>query len=320
VPVTAPEDGQEDGVADTADSGDAPGVADGVPDAPPASAYRNRTVRFAWVAVAVISVGVIALVVYAFRDPTPAQQVAHPPSTSAGVLAQLRSVPAATFDAVGGVTDPPQALVPPTVLQGQPALVSAGRPEVLFVGADFCPFCAAERWPLIVALSRFGRFGRLYDSQSTPSSVFPGIQTFTFHDATYTSRWVTLTGMELYSNGTDADGAFTRIASLSPEQQGLVDRYRESGSSGTLAGSYPFVDIGNKMVASTSAFSPALLAQKSQAAIAGDLAQAQSPAGQAIVAAANQLTAGICLVTGQEPGPVCTSKGVVDAALTLKRG
>jgi hypothetical protein len=272
------------------------------------------------VAVAVISVGVVALVVYAFRDPTPAQQVAHPPSTSAAVLTQLRSVPVATFDALGGVTDPPQALMPPTVLQGQPALVSAGRPEVLFVGTDFCPFCAAERWPLIVALSRFGHFTRLYDSQSAPSSVFPGIQTFTFHDAVYTSRWVTLTGVELYSNGTDADGTFTRIASLSPEQQGLVDRYRGAGSSGTPAGSYPFLDIGNKMVASTSAFSPALLAQKSQAAIAGDLAQAQSPAGQAIVAAANQLTVGICLATGQEPSRVCTSKGVVDAALTLKRG
>ena len=279
----------------------------------------NRTARFAWFAVMIILIGVIALVVYALTDATPAQQIAHPPPTSAGILSELASVPPSTYNTIGVTTTPPMQIASPSVLVGQPPLVALGKPEVLFVGADFCPFCAAERWPLVVALSRFGRFSRLYATQSAPASVFPGVQTFTFTGAVYASRYVTLTGVELFSNSTNADGSYTRIATLSPGQQALVDRYRGAGSSGTLPGAYPFVDIGNKVVASTSAFSPTLLVGRSQGSIAGDLAQAQSPPAQAIVASANMLTAGICMATDQQPTRVCSSKGVLAAALALGR-
>ena len=51
--------------------------------------------------------------------------------------------------------------------------------------------------------------------------------------------------------------------------------------------------------------------------IVGALAQAQVPEGQAIVAAANQLTAGICQATGQRPTRVCTSAGVRAAATAM---
>ena len=152
---------------------------------------------------------------------------------------QLTSVPRTTFDAVGATTTPPIPLQAPTVLAGQPPLAAHGRPEVLFVGAEFCPFCAAERWPLIVALSRFGHFGRLYNMQSAPQSVFPGIQTFTFWGTTYTSRYVTLTGVELYSDGTDADGSFARLDTLDAAQQAVLDRYRGAGTSGPAARRLP---------------------------------------------------------------------------------
>ena len=42
-----------------------------------------------------------------------------------------------------------------------PALTADGKPEVLYVGAEYCPFCAAERWPVVVALSRFGTWSGL---------------------------------------------------------------------------------------------------------------------------------------------------------------
>jgi hypothetical protein len=296
---------------------DGAGGTDPHPPPPPVPTPDSRTVRFAWVAVAVILIGVVALVTYALTDATPAQQVAHPPATPTGTLAQLASVPLATFDEVGITTTPPTTLEAPTVLKGQPPLLARGRPEVLFVGAEFCPFCAAERWPLVVALSRFGRFTRLYDTVSSPASVFPGIQTFTFTGSVYSSRYVTLTGVELFSNGTDADGSFARIATLTPAQQSLVDRYRGTAPVGTLGSDYPFVDVGNILATATSAFSPTLLVHQSQAAIVGDLTQPQNPAGQAIVAASNQLTAGICDATGQRPTRVCTSKGVRSAALAL---
>ena len=45
---------------------------------------------------------------------------------------------------------------PLTATTGQPALTSGGKPEILYVGAEYCPYCAAERWAMVVALSRFG--------------------------------------------------------------------------------------------------------------------------------------------------------------------
>ena len=40
-------------------------------------------------------------------------------------------------------------------------LTSAGKPEVLYVATEYCPFCAAQSWPLIIALSHFGQFSGL---------------------------------------------------------------------------------------------------------------------------------------------------------------
>lgn len=277
---------------------------------------RNRTARFAWWAVAVIIVAVIALVTYALSDTPLTLQTVRRTTASGDVTAQVTDVPPAVFDAVG--TDAPGAtLVAPTVLTGQPVLERAGKPEVLYVGAEYCPFCAAERWPLIVALSRFGHFTQLKNMQSAPLSVFPGTQTFSFVGASYSSRFVAFTGVEVYSDAVDAEGAFARIATLTPVEAMAVARYGVRPGPTASPGTFPFVDIGNRVVTSTSGFSPAVLVKQSQAAIAGGLSQADDPITQAVVASANALTAGICAVTGHQPGSVCTSKGVRDAEASL---
>jgi thiol-disulfide isomerase/thioredoxin len=261
--------------------------------------------------VVVILIGVVALVVYALTGTPASPGVIHRARASNEVVASLSTVPGAVFDSVGVKAGSP--LVPPTMLNHQPPLVSAGKPEVLFIGAEFCPFCAAERWPLIVALSRFGRFSALNNMQSAQASVFPGVQTFTFVGARYSSRYVSFTGIELYSDSAATDGAFTKIASLTAPQQAVLNRY----ATGTDSGSFPFVDIDNLMVASTSGFSPAVIEGRSQGSIASALGQAGDPVGQAIVASANYLTAGICRSTDQQPGPVCSSSGVLAATRSL---
>ncbi len=279
---------------------------------------RTRSAVLAWSAVVVILLGVVGLVTYALTHvPTPAT-VTQTARTSPAVLTTLSTVPTTTFDAVG-VTVPGTELVAPQVVDGQPVLTSGGKPEVFVVGAEYCPFCAAERWPLVVALSRFGRFTALHDATSSSSSVFPGTPTFSFAKVRYSSAYLTFTGVELYSSQIGADGTFIRIATLTPAQAALVAH--STGAAGTSSGSAPFVDVAGRLVTTTSAFSPALLADQSQAQIAGDVAalpagrstprsSATPPTGQAIVAAANQLTAGICASTGQQPASVCSSKGV----------
>lgn len=277
------------------------------------SEHSTRTTRFAWGAVVVILIAVVALVLYALAGTPASSGVVHRSPASSAVMTELGTVPTSVFDAVGIRSTTP--LVVPTVLSHQPPLAAGGRPEVLFVGAEYCPFCAAERWPLIVALSRFGRFTALDNMQSAPQSVFPALQSFTFVGTAYTSRYVSFTGLELYSDSVDGDGVFTRIATLDPDQAALLDRYDDGVPSGP--GSIPFVDIDNTMVTSTSGFSPATLVGHPQAAIAGSLTETGAPIGQAIVASANYLTAGICRATGQQPPGVCDSRGVrsADAAL-----
>jgi hypothetical protein len=274
------------------------------------------TARFAWAAVALLLVGVVALVVFALTGTPIVVRVVHRTETVPSVLHALASVPASTFDSVG-VTAQGTGLSPPTPVTGGPRLApSAGKPLVLFVGSEYSPFCAAERWALVVALSRFGTFSALDDMQSSTTSVFPGVQTFSFVHSRYESDYVAFDGIELYSNTPDAQGVYSSIATLSPSQQQLVDHYRPPGSS---AEPFPFVDVANIVVAPTPGFSPSALAKLSQGTITGDLRPGTTPVARAIVASANYLTAGICVATRQQPVAVCSSKGVrtADAALGL---
>jgi hypothetical protein len=275
----------------------------------------TRTSRFAWGAVVVILVGVTALLVYTLTDTPTTLQVVHRVETAPDVLRTLASEPVATFDSIG-VTAPDSGLTPPTVVTGQPPMYSQEKPDVLFVGSEYCPFCAAERWPLILALSRFGTFSLLHDMESSTTSVFPGLQSFSFFGASYTSPYLTFTGIEIYSDVAATNGVFTKISTLTPGQQALVAHYQSAGGVGT----YPLVDIDNVMVSTTSGFSPAAILRVPRPTIVSDLKNATTPAGRAIVASANYLSAGICVATHQNPTSICTSKGVRAAALALGTG
>jgi hypothetical protein len=319
---------------------------------PPDPGDRPRRVdRFVWGAVALIVLGVVVLVVMALTEPTATETVIRRTSVPAPVLAELRTIPPATFDSVGVNGGSVIPLIAPATLTGQPQLTSAGKPEVLYVGAEFCSYCAAERWPLVVALSRFGRFSHLAEMQSSGTSAFPSIQTFSFEGSRYTSAYLTFVAVEEYSDVIGSTGSYTRIASLTPAEQAV---FRRDDPRGIPGGSpdlktLPFVDIANRMVTSTSAFTPALLQNLSRDAVASALADpsasltppgSSTPAGsnassgpaspgkqlsptgiaaQSIVAAANELTAGICSATGQQPADVCATTGVraADAVLGL---
>jgi len=281
--------------------------------------------------VVVILLGAVGLVTYALTHVSSPTAPAMPAVTSPAVLATLSSVPTSTFDAAGA-TAPGTVLTLPTVLSGQPPLTVGGKPEVLFVGAEYCPFCAAERWPLVVALARFGKFTALHDAVSSAQTVFPSTATFSFVGVAYTSRWVALTGVELFSDQAGPDGTFRRLARLTPAQATVVARTAPLAG-GLSAGGTPFLDVAGRLATTTSGFSPALLAGQSQAQIADAAASpipgpsaagagaTTPPTGQAVLAVANQLSAGICAATGQQPASVCQSRGVLvaDTALGLSR-
>ena len=73
-------------------------------------------------------------------------------------------------------------------------------PVVFFYGAEFAPYAAVQRWPLILALSRFGTFNQLGLMQSSATTAFANLSTFTFWNVSYASRYVILESVERYSS------------------------------------------------------------------------------------------------------------------------
>ncbi|MGI8678260.1 MAG: DUF929 family protein [Jatrophihabitans sp.] len=225
---------------------------------------------------------------------------------------QVASVPASVLNQIGAGG----ARVAPAPITASP-LISNGKPEVLYVGAEYCPYCAAERWAVAVALSRFGSLHGLGQTTSSPSDVYPSTATLSFHGATYTSSLLTLVARELQSNQV-VNGGYAPLDTLTAAEQATVSKYNAPPYVKT-AGSIPFVDIGGKYVISGASYDPAVLQAKSHAQIAAALADPGSPIARAVDGTANLITAAVCATTSQQPTAVCTSTGV-RAATTKLRG
>jgi Domain of unknown function (DUF929) len=168
-----------------------------------------------------------------------------------------------------------------------------GKPEVLYIGAEYCPFCAAERWALVLALSRFGTFDNLDATASATDDVDPGTPSFTFHDSSYTSDELAFVGVET------EDSAKAPLDRLTPQESDVMTKQDASGS-------IPFVDIGGRYVLVGADYDPGLLAGKTMGEIASAMADPSTAISQAVVGAANQIVTAICQVTGQQPASVCS--------------
>ncbi|MGH3171573.1 MAG: DUF929 family protein, partial [Trebonia sp.] len=126
------------------------------------------------------------------------------------VVNQVTSVPASALDQVatgsGTVNGGSSPIIP---LKGGSALASGGKPEMLYMGAEYCPYCAAERWGMIVALSRFGTFTGLQTIHSAArngagdAEPNPNTPTWTFVHSSYTSKYLTFTPVEMQTNVVD---------------------------------------------------------------------------------------------------------------------
>jgi hypothetical protein len=209
-------------------------------------------------------------------------------------------------------------------LNGQPPLISEGRAEVVYVGSEFCPYCAAVRWALVVALSRFGTFGHLGQTRSSGAEVFPGLETFSFDGAVFHSRYLSWSADEEYGPSLDSTvpAGFRYLHRPSPQARALMARYAGAGNGtgGDGAGAtLPFVDIGNRVLIEGAGigFSPGTLQGMSMDQIAADLSQPTSPVADAVVGAANEITAAVCATTNQAPARVCRSAGVRAGAARL---
>jgi Domain of unknown function (DUF929) len=222
----------------------------------------------------------------------------------ATVVKDTTTVPASTLDTVAGGT----ATAFPKKISGGSALTSNGKPEMLYMGAEYCPYCAAERWSMVVALSRFGTFKGLGTTRSASGDVFPNTATWTFYKSSYTSKYLTFSSVEMETNKLASGGqGYTTLQTPTKAQNALLSKYDAPPYvSSTNAGAIPFIDFGNKYMISGASYTPQVLQGKTWSQIATALKNPSSAIAKAVDGTANYMTAAICQLTGNQPASACT--------------
>jgi len=274
-----------------------------------ASRERRRRVIIAGSSVLTVVAVVAGFLVARSLTASPSAQAVpggvHGTVLPASVASDIATVPAATLARIGagsvpGYQNQTYAGPPLTKVDDTP-LTSGGKPEMLYIGAEYCPFCAAMRWSMAVALSRFGTFTTpLRGIHSTPDDVDPDTPTVTFYGAHYSSPYLTFVPVENDNLNKQP------LQNTTASEQALWQKFDSSGGELT----FPFVDFGNQFVLTAPLYNPAILKGMTWAQVAAALHDPFSPVALAIDGTANYMTAAICHMTGNRPASVCNVPSV----------
>lgn len=284
-----------------------------------AAANRRRSMQGGWLrrqwplVATVVTVALIIAVFFTIAHNASSGSASNGNPVPASVLSQVTGVSQTTFEKVGKgtITDPFKAA------QGNPPInkTTAGLPIVLYVGGEYCPYCAAERWSLVVALSRFGTFSNMTLMQSSSTDVYPSTSTFSFHGASYTSQYLDFQGIET------ADRSGNSLGKLTSAQQAIFDKYDAPPYIDSQnAGSIPFISVGNQFIQTGAGFIPDQMQGLTWQQIADKLSDPNNSITQSIVANANYITAAICQVNDNKPANVCTAAPIPTIISAMKAG
>jgi len=247
---------------------------------------RRLTIIITIVIIAV-SLGVGIYLVSLASQPTGLDKYINQTATSSNLVALQRTTfqpygPAPTVAMQGGVQK-----------YGGSPFASNGKPVVVYIGGEFCPYCATERWALIMTLMRFGNFTGLH--YMTSSATEGDYATFTFVGSSYSSNYIAFRAYE----ASDRDRNPLQTV---PSNYSAVWSHYGSG--------FPFIDFGNTYVTPSSVLaSPSILTGKNWTQIISGISSGDDT-GLQIKEAANLFTAVICKVTQGTPNGVCSASPI----------
>src|SRR5271157_1620444 len=148
---------------------------------------RQRNRRLLIIGVAVLFIAIFAVSAYYLSLPS-ALDAFDNQVVSSSTMASLSATAAPPYGSGGSSM---LGLIQNTT----GTLTSSGKPIVLFVGEEGCPYCAEMRWSMVLALLRFGNFTNLaYMTSAYDGTDYP---TFSFIGSTYTSKYIVLQSYEL---------------------------------------------------------------------------------------------------------------------------
>jgi len=288
-------------------------------------AAQRKRIYLAGGSILVVAIVVVALVLVKLNSGggTAAASSNGPTGAALSTLTkQVEDVPSSVTNQVAGggvdkslfISTPTSADISQVGATGQSyfatvsgtELTSGGKPEVLYMGAEYCPYCAAQRWAMVNSLSRFGTFSGLTTTHSSSTDAYPNTPTWTFYKSTYKSNYINFTSVEETTNARQGNSSSTSVPYVTLQtptsaQAALGQAYDPSGS-------IPFIDMGNKyvQVGNLSPLSPTLLDGQSWSQVATAMNDPSSSIGQAVIGNANYMTAAICKLTNNQPATACT--------------
>jgi hypothetical protein len=128
--------------------------------------------------------------------------------------------------------------------------------------SGYCPYCAAQNWALIVALSRFGSFSGLSTVRTYHYDNTAPIDGWMFYGSSFTSKYLTFVPVETDSNtlvsatANSADKkSYRPLQRLTSAQQAVFSQYDATRA-------VPFLDFGNKAVVTGSDLDPSAITGK----------------------------------------------------------
>ncbi|HXV47109.1 MAG TPA: DUF929 family protein [Nitrososphaera sp.] len=179
----------------------------------------------------------------------------------------------------------------------EPLKRESGKSLVFFMGAGFCPFCAAERWAIVGALSNFGKWEGLAETTSADhDEKYLNIPTVNFARAKYESEYVEFVGRET------ADRNFEPLQELGEKDYEILDTFNPDEI-------IPFLLVDGQFMQVGTGYSPQILEGMDHAKVRAELANPASPVGKAIRAESDNIVALVCKSIGGKAG-ACNSDSI----------
>ncbi|HEX3824162.1 MAG TPA: DUF929 family protein [Mycobacteriales bacterium] len=250
---------------------------------------RRRAIRILAAVVVVVLVG--AGIAFAVLNHNSGSNISDRAAASPSVVKAVTSVSDATLRKID---DGHVATLPVAVTGNEPPLTAKGKPELLYIGAEFCPYCAVERWSLAEALSKFGTLSKVGEVHSAVDDG--NYASLDFYKSAYTSKYLTFTPVEAEDRNQKA------LQKPSSAQNALWSKLSNGGEG------FPFIDFGNKLdLAGNAPLDPTVLGTSTQQQIASQLDDPSSKIAQTIGGGANDDIASICAMTNNQPATVCNT-------------
>ena len=179
----------------------------------------------------------------------------------------------------------------------------SGKIFVFFMGAEYCPYCAAERWAIVRALSKYGSWTGLKQTMSAArDEPFLNLPTYDLTEATYTSQQIEFVAREI------KDREFKPLQKLLKTEEKLVRKYNPQRK-------IPFLLIGGRFMQIESGFSPKIFIGHTFRQTETELKKIESDIRKMIDDEANIISALLC-VLGLPPD-LCKETAIVDLATQI---